>query len=44
VTIAIAGRCAVIKVLRPAEYAPEPNPQTKNKDVVWFALHKEGAI
>jgi putative SOS response-associated peptidase YedK len=21
-----------------AEYAPEPNPQTKKKDVVWFAL------
>jgi hypothetical protein len=25
--------------LRPnnAEYAPEPNPETKKKDVVWFA-------
>jgi hypothetical protein len=22
-----------------AEYAPEPNPQTKKKDVVWFALN-----
>jgi putative SOS response-associated peptidase YedK len=21
-----------------AEYAPEPNPDTKKKDVVWFAL------
>jgi putative SOS response-associated peptidase YedK len=21
-----------------AEYAPEPNPETKRKDVVWFAL------
>lgn len=21
-----------------SEYAPEPNPQTKKKDVVWFAL------
>lgn len=21
-----------------AEYAPEPNPETKKKDVVWFAL------
>lgn len=20
-----------------AEYAPEPNPETKKKDVVWFA-------
>lgn len=23
-----------------AEYAPEPNPETKKKDVVWFALAK----
>jgi putative SOS response-associated peptidase YedK len=22
-----------------AEYAPEPNPETKKKDVVWFALN-----
>jgi putative SOS response-associated peptidase YedK len=22
-----------------SEYAPEPNPETKKKDVVWFALH-----
>jgi hypothetical protein len=21
-----------------AEYAPEPNPETKKKDVVWFAM------
>jgi putative SOS response-associated peptidase YedK len=21
-----------------AEYAPEPNPETKKKDVVWFAI------
>src|SRR4051795_7687706 len=21
-----------------AEYAPEPNPETKKKDIVWFAL------
>ena len=21
-----------------AEYAPEPNPETKKKDVVWFAV------
>jgi putative SOS response-associated peptidase YedK len=21
-----------------AEYAPEPNPETKKKDVIWFAL------
>jgi hypothetical protein len=24
-----------------AEYAPEPNPETKKKDVVWFALNGE---
>jgi len=23
-----------------AEYAPEPNPETKKKDVVWFALNE----
>src|ERR1700756_5421194 len=24
-----------------AEYAPETNPDTKNKDVVWFALNED---
>jgi putative SOS response-associated peptidase YedK len=24
-----------------AEYAPEPNPETKKKDVVWFALYDD---
>jgi putative SOS response-associated peptidase YedK len=24
-----------------AEYAPEPNPETKKKDMVWFALNEE---
>ncbi len=24
-----------------AEYAPQPNPQTKKKDVVWFALNDD---
>jgi putative SOS response-associated peptidase YedK len=23
-----------------AEYAPEPDPETQKKDVVWFALHE----
>ena len=23
-----------------AEYAPDPNPETKKKDVVWFALNE----
>jgi putative SOS response-associated peptidase YedK len=26
-----------------AEYAPEPNPETKKKDVVWFALDDQCA-
>jgi len=24
-----------------AEYAPEPNPETKKKDIVWFALNED---
>ena len=24
-----------------AEHAPEPNPETKKKDVVWFALNED---
>jgi putative SOS response-associated peptidase YedK len=24
-----------------AEYAPEPSPETKKKDVVWFALNED---
>jgi putative SOS response-associated peptidase YedK len=24
-----------------AEYAPEPNPETKKEDVVWFALNED---
>jgi putative SOS response-associated peptidase YedK len=24
-----------------AEYAPEPNPETKKKDVVWFAINDD---
>jgi hypothetical protein len=27
-----------------AEYAPEPNPQTKKKDVVWFALDDDHVV
>lgn len=27
-----------------AEYAPEPNPETKKKDVVWFALSDDGPL
>jgi putative SOS response-associated peptidase YedK len=27
-----------------AEYAPEPNPETKKKDVVWFALSEDRSL
>jgi putative SOS response-associated peptidase YedK len=27
-----------------AEYAPEPNPETKKKDVVWFALNEDRSL
>jgi putative SOS response-associated peptidase YedK len=27
-----------------AEYAPKPNPETKKKDVVWFALNEDRSL
>jgi putative SOS response-associated peptidase YedK len=27
-----------------AEYAPEPNPETRRKDVVWFALNEDRSL
>lgn len=27
-----------------AEYDPEPNPETKKKDVVWFALNEDQPV
>jgi putative SOS response-associated peptidase YedK len=27
-----------------AEYAPEPNPETKEKDVVWFPINEDGPL
>jgi putative SOS response-associated peptidase YedK len=27
-----------------SEYAPEPNPETKKNDVVWFALNEAGPL
>ena len=27
-----------------AEYAPEPNPETGKKEVVWFALKEDGPM
>jgi putative SOS response-associated peptidase YedK len=34
------GRC-LVPANSFAEYAPEPNPETKKKDVVWFALNED---
>jgi putative SOS response-associated peptidase YedK len=34
------SRC-LVPVNSFAEYAPEPNPETKKKDVVWFALNDD---
>jgi len=34
------NRC-LVPVNSFAEYAPEPNPETKKKDVVWFALSED---
>ena len=34
------NRC-LVPVNTFAEYAPEPNPATKKKDVVWFALNDD---
>jgi putative SOS response-associated peptidase YedK len=34
------NRC-LVPVNSFAEYAPEPNPETKKKDVVWFALNDD---
>jgi len=34
------NRC-LVPVNSFAEYAPEPNPETKKKDVIWFALNED---
>jgi hypothetical protein len=36
--LAGAAKPCLVPVNSLAEYAPEPNPETKNRDVVWFAL------
>jgi hypothetical protein len=33
--------CCLVPFNSFAEYAPEPNPETKKKDVVWFALNHD---
>jgi hypothetical protein len=35
----VNGERAGLRVLR--RYAPEPNPETAKKDVVWFALNED---
>src|ERR1700688_2333661 len=39
----LENRC-LVPVNSFAEYAPEPNPETKKKDVVWFALNDDRPI
>jgi putative SOS response-associated peptidase YedK len=39
-TTSPANRC-LVPFNSFAEYAPEPNPETKKKDVVWFALNDD---
>ena len=38
--VAEAGNRCLVPANSFAEYAPEPNPETKKKDVVWFALNE----
>jgi putative SOS response-associated peptidase YedK len=33
--------CCLVPANSFAEYAPEPHPETKKKDVVWFALNDD---
>src|SRR5437016_8876969 len=39
--VAEAGRPLPCPANSFAEYAPEPNPETKKRDVVWFALNDD---
>jgi putative SOS response-associated peptidase YedK len=40
--LAKAGKpLPIVPANRFAEYVPEPNPETKKKDVVWFALNDD---
>jgi putative SOS response-associated peptidase YedK len=36
--VRLSGTLSLVPANSFAEYAPEPNPETKKKDVVWFAL------
>jgi hypothetical protein len=39
--LAQAGKTGASSPISFAEYAPEPNPETKKKDVVWLALKED---
>ena len=39
--VRLSGTRSLVPANSFAEYAPEPNPETKKKDVVWFALNDD---
>jgi putative SOS response-associated peptidase YedK len=39
--VRLSGTRSLVPANSFAEYAPEPNTETKKKDVVWFALSEE---
>jgi putative SOS response-associated peptidase YedK len=39
--VRLSGTRALVPANSFAEYAPEPNPETGKKDVVWFALNED---
>ena len=42
--VRLSGTRSLVPANSFAEYAPEPNPETKKKDVVWFALNEDRAL
>jgi hypothetical protein len=42
--LAEAGKPLPVPANSFSEYAPEPNPETKKKDVFWFALNEAAVI
>jgi putative SOS response-associated peptidase YedK len=39
--VRLSGTRSLVPANSFAEYAPEPNPETGKKDVVWFALNED---
>jgi putative SOS response-associated peptidase YedK len=39
--VRLSGTRSLVPANSFVEYAPEPNPETKKKDVVWFALNDD---